>query len=91
MDDHHLARAQQMLRDDERADGVGGAPAGVADHVGVALLEPQEPRGVQPGIHAGDHRKPALRRARQMSLGEPARVGRIGGQELLGSLHLASR
>jgi hypothetical protein len=50
----NLARAKELLRDDERANGVDGATARIADDVGVALLQAEEPRRVQPGIHA-DH------------------------------------
>ena len=35
---------------------VGYDPAGVADHVRVALLETEHPVDVDPGIHACDHR-----------------------------------
>ena len=56
MDDQHLARAQQVLGDDQGSKSIGGAAAGVADHVGVALLQPQEARGIEPGIHARDDR-----------------------------------
>lgn len=46
MHDHDLPRAQELLRDDQAADGVCGAAAGVADDVGVAFLEAEGAGGV---------------------------------------------
>lgn len=42
MDDDDLACAEELLRYRERADGLNGAPARVADDVGVALLQAQD-------------------------------------------------
>jgi hypothetical protein len=51
MDNDNLSRAQQLLRDDNRAQRVNGAAAGIADDVGVTLLQPQGLCGVQSSIH----------------------------------------
>ena len=65
VDEDDLARAQKTLGDGERADlVVGYDPAGVADHVRVALLETEHPVDVEPSIHAGHHRHTLCRGAR---------------------------
>jgi hypothetical protein len=53
---HDLARSEQALGDDQRADFVVGYdPAGVAYDVRVALLESEHDVRAQTGVHAGDH------------------------------------
>ena len=42
VDDDDLAGAEELLRYRERADRLDGAPARVADDVGVALLQAQD-------------------------------------------------
>src|SRR5262245_13133878 len=60
VDEHDLLRTEQPLRDRERADlVVGDHTSRVADHVGIALLEPEQRVWVQPRIHARDDRDPA--------------------------------
>jgi hypothetical protein len=57
VDDQELPGAKEPRRDDQRAYGVvGGAALGVADHVSVAHLKPQELRRVKAGIHAEEDR-----------------------------------
>ena len=47
VDDEEFARAEQPVRDDQRADGViTGAATSVADYVRVALLEAEDAVGV---------------------------------------------
>jgi len=51
-----LLGSQQVLRDRQRADRVvGNDPARVADHVGLPLGQPEDPVGVEAGVHAGEH------------------------------------
>ena len=79
-DHERLLRAEEGAGDHERAERVvGDDPAGVPDHVGVALLEPERLRRVDAGVHAGDHREPAAGRHRQVSLGELRGVRVVGG------------
>ncbi len=57
VDQHDLLGAQLVLGDGQRPDlVVGDHPAGVADHVGVALLQAQQPGGDHAGVHAGHDR-----------------------------------
>jgi hypothetical protein len=78
VDHDHLTRTEQLLRDDQRADGVGGAPACVADHMCVAFAQPEEPCGVQARVHAGHHRDLLRRWHRQVTLVKASRVALIG-------------
>src|SRR5204862_178124 len=56
VDEDDLLRAEQALRDGQRADRVvGDDPARVADDVGVALLQAEYARQHEPGVHARDH------------------------------------
>jgi hypothetical protein len=55
VDEDDLRGAKQPLTDGQRPDPVvGDHPAGVADHVRVAVREAEDGVHVQPGIHAGD-------------------------------------
>jgi len=56
-------------------DGLGDAPAGVADDDGVAELEPEDDRGVDPVVEAGDDD--------QLRGGRAQRPGGVGSGELL--------
>ena len=52
---HHLAGAERVLRDRQRAhDVVGDETAGVAQHVRVAGHEAERERGIDAGVHARD-------------------------------------
>lgn len=87
MDHHHLVGAQQPLRDDQRTQCLLRAPTRVADHVRVALLEPEHPRWQQAGIHASDHRDVPRRRHRQASLVERRGIPLVGLNELVDQRH----
>src|SRR5690348_8667747 len=53
MDEDDLGRPEQALGDGQGPDDVvGDDPASVADHVRVALGEPEYTVGVEPGVHA---------------------------------------
>ncbi|KAB8349427.1 hypothetical protein FH972_023454 [Carpinus fangiana] len=56
LDEDDLLRAEQLLRDDERAQGVACVAAGVADDMGVAELNAVRGRRVDACVHAGDWR-----------------------------------
>jgi hypothetical protein len=72
VDEHDLLGAQQMLRDGERAERVvAHDAAGVANHVGVALLQAEHARWVEAGVHARQHRHPARRGQREIALVDP--------------------
>src|SRR5579862_7744152 len=88
VDKHDLLGAKKTLRDRERADlVVGDDAARVTDHVGVALLEPEQPIRVQPSVHAGQHRHPLSRRQRQFATVEARRVLLGVAEELVGHAH----
>ena len=59
----------------------------VADHVGVALAQPEEPVGVQARIHAGQHHDPLTGRQRQVASIEVGRVLLGIPQELIRDTH----
>jgi hypothetical protein len=62
VDEHDLLRAEQALRDRQRADlVVRDHAACVPDDVGVALGEAEQTVGIQPRIHAR-HDRDALGR-----------------------------
>ena len=77
MDHDDLARAEQLLGDDQRAERVAGQAAGVADDVGVALLQAERPGRDEPRIHAGDDRDLPRRRQRQVARGEAGGVAGV--------------
>jgi hypothetical protein len=85
VNDEKLLRAQQLVRDHQRTDGVvAGPPTGVANHVGVALGQPGEMGRVEAGVHACQNGKLAARRQRQLGFA-PERLGvlGVGGQNLV--------
>ncbi len=63
MDNKPLHRSQQLVGDDERADGViARTPAGVADHMRVPLRQAGVFGRIQSGVHARENRKSPRRR-----------------------------
>src|SRR5690348_9877091 len=86
VDEDDLGRPEQSLGDGEGPDDVvGHYPAGVADHVRVALGEPEYAIGVEPGVHAGDHGAVLGGRQRQVPLGETGGIAFGVGHELVGA------
>ena len=66
---NHSCGAEQLVGDDQRADGVVAGPtAGVADDVRVALAQAGVLGRVEPGVHARQDREPPGRRQRQLAL-----------------------
>jgi len=56
IDNDELLSAEQVMGDDQRAEGVfGGDASGVADDVGVAGFEAEELFDGEAGVHAGEH------------------------------------
>lgn len=49
----YLPRAQQLVREDEAAEGVPRGPTAVADDVRVAEREAEGAEGVDARVHAG--------------------------------------
>jgi putative transcriptional regulator len=88
VDEDDLPRGQHSLGDDERADHVvGDHAAGVADHVGIPLFQPQHPPGLETRVHA-DHRRDLLgRRHGQARLVVALGVAGVVGQQLVGCTH----
>ena len=84
--DHEgLLRAEQVVRDNQRADRVvAGEAAGVADDVRVAFAQPGVLGGVESGVHARENGEAARRRQRQVGLlAESRGVFRVGGENFL--------
>jgi hypothetical protein len=88
MDDEPLLGAEQLVRNDERADRVvGGAAAGVADHMRVAFREAGVFRRIEARVHAGEDRKAARRRQRQLALrSEACDISGVGRQNFIENL-----
>ena len=85
-DHERLLRAEQPVRDDERAQRVvGDEPARVADDVRIALVEPDELRRIESCVHARDDREPPAGRHRQVAFREARGVGLVGGEQLIAS------
>jgi len=88
MDEDDLFGSQQVLRDRQRADRVVGNDAtGVADHVGVPLGQPEDPVGVEAGVHAGEHGDALAGGQGQVALVEALGVGVRVLQQLFGGRH----
>ena len=76
VDDDEFLRVEQMMGDDERAEGVVcGDAAGVADHVGVPGMQAEAVLEEDAGIHAGQHGDVALGADSEISQGEIASEG----------------
>src|SRR5699024_8327969 len=88
VDEDDLAGAEEALTDDERADLVlGDHPSGVADDVGIALLQSEQAEGVEPRVHARDDGDATRGRHGQVALGAVGGVGLGVGEELVGDAH----
>src|SRR4029079_11323849 len=86
-----LLGPEELVGDDERANRlVVDETAGVADHVCVTFLEPQEAGGVQARIHAGDDGELPPRRHGQAALREPGCVALVGLRDLVDDGHPAT-
>ena len=91
VDEDDLLGAEQVLGDREGADlVVGHHAAGVADHVGVALGQPEDPVRVEAGIHAGQDGDLLGRGEGQVALVERGGVGGGVLEQLVGGRHPAS-
>ena len=62
-------------------------PAGVSDHVGVALIEPECGQGENPGVHAGQHDEAQGGRRRQVGTVEVPGIGLVGPQQIVDRAH----
>lgn len=79
VDDDEFLGVEQMMGDDERANGVpGGDATGVADHVRVARAESEAMLEENSGVHAGEHRHVAFGADGEIAQGE------IGGEGFVG-------
>ena len=85
IDDDELLRAQQVVRNNERPQGID--PTRVADNVGLASLQPTKLFDRKARIHTGQDRELARRRHREMAEFEIAGVGFIGLQHFCGDGH----
>ena len=74
VDDDEFLGVEQVMGDDEGADGiVGGDASGVADHVCVAGMQAEAVLEQDAGIHAGEDRDVALGADREIAQVEIAR------------------
>ena len=90
MDQHHLAGAEQPLRDRQRADHVvGDHAAGVAQHVRLAVAEAERGEDVEAGIHAGNDRQLAARAHVEVLLWQGASELLVLRDQLVDDAHLA--
>jgi hypothetical protein len=84
VDDDELLRIEQVMGDDQRADGVlGGDASGVADHVGVAGAQAEAVLEQDARIHARQHGGVALRMSREFAQIEVAGKFRVGFQQFV--------
>src|SRR5271163_1475176 len=82
------SRAQQVRRDDQRAQSIFGHKAsGVADDVRVAGIEAEHSLDSQPGIHTSDDGKLLGRRHRQMAQREALDVLTVRSQIFIVDSH----
>jgi hypothetical protein len=79
VDDDELLRVEQVMGDDQGAQGViGGDTAGVADHVRVAGMQAEAVLEQDARIHAGEHRDVAARADGEIAEGEVAGESFVG-------------
>ena len=91
VDQHHLARAQPPLRDRQRADHVvGDDAAGVAQHVRLAVAQPERGEDVEPRVHAGDDRQLPARLHVEVPVGQELGEGAVVRQQLVDRVHGAA-
>ena len=79
VDDDELLRVEQMMRNDQRAQGIfGGDASGITDHVRVSGMQAQAVLEQDAGIHAGENRDVAAGADREISQGEVAGESFVG-------------
>ena len=79
VDDHYFLGAEDVVGDDQRADGVfGGDAAGIANHVGVTDLVAEEFYQVHARVHAGEDGEFADGSGEEMGAGEMFGVEVVG-------------
>ena len=82
VDDEKLLGAQQLVGDDQRANGiVAGAAARIAGDVSIAFGQAGILGRIQSGIHTGQDGKTAGRRQGQIALGETGGIAFVGFQD----------
>jgi hypothetical protein len=88
MNHEPFIRPQQLVTDDERADGIiAGAAPGVSDHVCIPFCESRVFGGVESGIHARENREAPRRRQRKpLPLAESFCIQCIGSQHFMADL-----
>ena len=89
VDQDDLLGPEQPLRDGQGADlVVGDDPAGVADHVGVALVDAEDVRRHHARVHAGHDGDLERGRERQVALVEAVGVALGIADQLVGGAHI---
>src|SRR6185312_16396904 len=64
--------------------------AGIADHMRIPLLEPEELGGVEASVHTGHDRETPGRRGRKGTLREALRVASVGLENVVADRHPVS-
>jgi hypothetical protein len=91
VDQDDLPRAQQALADRERADlVVGDHTTGVADDVGLTVVQAEDAVHVEPGVHAGDDGD-VLGRGQGQRSGEGLGVAGVVGKQFVRDGHRGLR
>jgi len=83
VDEDDFLSPEQPLGDDQAAQRILRChAAGVANDVGVPLLQAECLGRVEPGIHTGEHGQLLGRRQREMPLVEPGGVAGVVGEQV---------
>lgn len=90
-DDEDASYAEQVHAEDQRFERLrGDAPAGVAEDLGVAVLQAEHGERVDPRVHAGDHRDPGVCHAVEATELEVRGKGAVGVHEIVEIAHAAT-
>src|SRR5262245_1618231 len=83
-----LIRAEQLVGDNKRADGIiAGSTTSITDHMCVAFCQSRELGRIEPRIHAGEDRKMTSRRHGETAfVTEPFRIALIRCQDIIKNL-----
>ena len=89
IDDDEFLRAEKLVRNDERAQGVlGDDPSGIANDVGIPSFQAQNLRDDEPGIHACDNHQLASWREGKVSKIKAARVRFVSLKDFVRNAHI---
>jgi hypothetical protein len=81
MNDDDFAGTEQLVRNRQRSQRIGGTAASIANDVCVTFRESERFCRIDPRIHANEHGNLAARRHRQVALVEVSGILFVGGEE----------